>query len=312
MNLLIHLLYFILIFNHSVQSCFAKKNGQDPIVVKDIDIEYSQGLDNTDKMVPLLLDVYQQPKSGSVNRPVVMLVHGGGWVAGDKGYTSSQGNFYPDIAMAFANRGFVAFSINYRLNMSDYLGAAVDDVFHALKWIKGHQETYGIDTSKVLIAGDSAGGAIVVNASYRNPGSHSFAGCIDMWGGLPPYKSNNSVPVNNCPISTSTPPTCIIHGTEDRLVLYSVSQNLSNSLTKAGVYNELHPLEGAGHYPKDLAEQIIPILINFAQKVILTSEPHSSLIDTKGKTCTNHLKPVLTIHRKHGLGGNDNLQVFNT
>jgi acetyl esterase/lipase len=268
MNLISCLLWFNLINGHPVPAYLAMSGWQDPNVITDI--EYYQAPDDTGKMVSLQLDVYKQPAAGPDKRPVIILVHGGGFVGGDKGYTPSQGNFYPDLATAFASHGYVVFSINYRLNMIDYLGAALEDVHHALEWIKAHHETYRIDTTKVLISGDSAGGAIVVNASLRNPELHSFAGCMDMWGGLPPYgNSNNTGPVNTFPINGETPPTCIIHGTEDRVVQYLVSQNLCDSLARAGVYNEFHPLDGAGHYPNELEDQIIPILIDFADKIIL-------------------------------------------
>ena len=266
MNLISCLLLLNPIISRPVPAYFATGDWQDLTVITDI--EYYRAPDETGKMISLLLDVYQQPAGGQFKRPVIMLVHGGGFIAGDKGYTPSQRNFYPDIAAAFAGLGYVVFSINYRLNMIDYLGAALEDVHHALDWIKVHHETYRIDTTKVLICGDSAGGAIVVNAGFRNPELHSFAGCMDMWGGLPPYgDSNNTQPVNTFPITVETPPTCIIHGTEDRIVQYAVSRNLRDSLARAGIYNEFHSLEGAGHYPEELENQILRILIEFADRI---------------------------------------------
>jgi len=239
------------------------------------DIEYIQVLDYQGKMQSLRLDTYQQPKGNKTNRPVIILVHGGGFGGGDKGYTEAQGNFYPEIATAFANEGYVVFSINYRLcsdcpdSFNVVLDNAVADALAALSWIKNKRLEYGIDTTKIIIGGDSAGGGLVVNASYRYADSQLFAGCIDLWGGLAPFGVGlKSVPVNACPVTTKTPPTCIIHGTIDSVVPYSISMDLSALLTSKGIYNELHPLEGAEHYPNHLSGQIIQIMLAFSNKII--------------------------------------------
>lgn len=239
------------------------------------DLEYKQAPDYLGKMQLLKLDIYQQPKLNKTKRPIVILVHGGGFAAGDKGTTAAQGSFYPDLANTFADHGYVAFSINYRLwpdcpidSFHIELGNAISDVVKAVKWIKGKSNEYDLDTTKIIICGDSAGGGLVVNSAYSN--TPLFAGVIDMWGGLPPYgiQKNGSNSVNVFPVSRLTPPTCFIHGSVDDVVPYSVSQRLSDSLTVAKVYNELHPLTGAKHYPNNLANQIFPIMIAFADKIV--------------------------------------------
>lgn len=254
---------------------FAQVKATDIIISNDI--LYRQVLDHRQQIQMLKLDTYQQPKGNKIKRPVMILVHGGGFASGDKGYTKWQGNFYPDMATAFANQGYVVFSINYRLwpkcpidSFSIELDNAILDVLAAVKWIKGKYTEYGIDTTKIFICGDSAGGGLIVNASYCNANTQLFAGCIDLWGGLAPFGIQNtkSQPVNKCPVILSTPPTCIIHGTEDDVVPYYISQELSDSLTAAGIYNELHPLPAVSHYPIQLSDQIIPIMIDFANKVL--------------------------------------------
>ncbi len=237
------------------------------VVLKDI--EYCRSRDDSGNAVSLKLDVYHPIAGGDAARPAVILVHGGGFESGDKGYTPAQGNFYPDIATAFAGHGYVVFSLDYRLRMTDYLNAALEDLRCALGWIERHAEEYVIDVRKMLIAGDSAGGAIAVNTSYRSPELHSFAGCIDMWGGLPPYGDpHNKRPVNVFPVTPETPPTCVVHGTADSVVDIGVSRNLCDLLDRAGVYHELHPLDGAGHFPSGRKGQIVTAAMCFADRII--------------------------------------------
>jgi|GEM_PF-5149489 len=225
---------------------------QEAVMVES-NLVYGTAVDYTGTNVSLTLDAYYTPGTRT-NRPVVLLTHGGGFGAGDKGYTVAQGNFYPDMATAFATNGFAAFSINYRLwpgcsgGCTQELDMAVADVMTALSWIRAHHADYGVDATKVLIGGDSAGGGLAINAAYRSTNVDSFLGCISLWGGVPPYGSNVH-PVNICPITAQTPPTCIIHGAADTVVPYAISAMLSSNLTAAAVYNELHPLAGANHYP---------------------------------------------------------------
>jgi acetyl esterase/lipase len=245
-------------------------------VLVESNLVYGAAVDYTGSNVLLTLDAYYV-NGTQTNRPVVILTHGGGFGAGDKGYTVAQGNFYPDMATAFATNGFVAFSINYRLwpgcsdGCTPEIDMAVEDVMTALSWIRAHRTDYGVDATKVLIAGDSAGGGLAVNTSYQSTNVNSFLGCISLWGGVPPYGSDVH-PVNLYPITAQTPPTCLIQGTADSVVPYADSVNLSSNLTAAGVYNELHPLAGYDHYPvmangvynTNLVGTIINYMIPFA------------------------------------------------
>ena len=257
--------------------CLDDATAQEPVTVES-NLVYGTALDYTGTNISLTLDAYYL-NSTQTNRPVIILTHGGGFGGGDKGYTVAQGNFYPDMAGAFATNGFVAFSLNYRLwpgcsgGCTQEIDMAVEDVMTALSWIRAHRAQYGIDATKVLIAGDSAGGGLAVNASYRSTNANSFLGCISLWGGVPPYGTSIH-PVNGAPITSQTPPTCMIHGTADTVVPYADSENLSSNLTAAAVYNELHPLPGYNHYPvmannvydTNLVATIINYMIAFAKK----------------------------------------------
>jgi acetyl esterase/lipase len=249
---------------------------QETVTVES-NLVYGSAVDYTGSNVSLTLDAYYV-NGPQTNRPVVILTHGGGFGAGDKGYTVAQGNFYPDMATAFATNGFVAFSINYRLwpgcseGCTPEIDMAVEDVMTALGWVRAHRTDYGVDATKVLIAGDSAGGGLAVNTSYQSANVNSFLGCIALWGGVPPYGSGVH-PVNLYPITAQTPPTCLIHGTADTVVPYATSVNLSSNLTAAGVYIELHPLAGYNHYPvmtngvylTNLVGTIINTMVAFAK-----------------------------------------------
>ena len=96
------------------------------------------------------MDVYL-PSGFTGRRPGVILIHGGGWQAGDK-------NFYTGMGQALAARGFVAFSVNYRLTPAAQYPAQADDVQRAVRWMRGHAADYALDPARVGALGDSAGG----------------------------------------------------------------------------------------------------------------------------------------------------------
>ena len=180
-----------------------------------------------------------------------------------------MGQIFVKTAKAFVSAGYVSFSINYRLNSTGkidvtVLGSAVSDVLSAIRWIRTHSDEYEINPDK--IAGDSAGGGIVINTAYSDSGKTLIKGCIDLWGGLCFNRLNKDAnqwgePVNYFPIEPDVPPTCIIHGDKDEVVPFRTSEDLANELNRSSVYNELHVLKGAFHYPEARADQFIPLMV---------------------------------------------------
>ena len=99
-----------------------------------------------------LLDVYY-PQRTTDTLPVIIAVHGGGWMYGDK-----ELNKYYNLDLA--SRGYVVFNINYRLVPDVTVDAQLQDVAHALKWISENMGDYPCDMSNVMLTGDSAGGML--------------------------------------------------------------------------------------------------------------------------------------------------------
>jgi arylformamidase len=105
----------------------------------------------------LSLDIYR-PKDFSTNaqqtsKPVVVMIHGGGWRAGDKG-SESHGR---QKASFFTGHGFVYVSVNYRLSPEVQHPAHVEDVAKALSWIFESIGSYGGDPNQIFLMGHSAG-----------------------------------------------------------------------------------------------------------------------------------------------------------
>src|SRR5256886_10256195 len=95
------------------------------------------------------LDVYAQRTQTST--PVVIYIHGGGWVRGTK--AGSVLSALPYLAM-----GYSVVNVEYRLADVSLAPAAIEDCPRALRWVVGHAEDYNLDVRPVVIARASAGG----------------------------------------------------------------------------------------------------------------------------------------------------------
>jgi acetyl esterase len=111
------------------------------------------------------LDIYR-PAVQSGPLPVVVYMHGGAFHLLSK-------NTHWLMGLAFARAGYLAFNIDYRLAPQNPYPAAVSDICSALEWISEHAQSYGGDLSRLVFAGESAGGnlatALTICCCYRRP-----------------------------------------------------------------------------------------------------------------------------------------------
>ena len=112
------------------------------------------------------LDVYRPKAAEGKKLPVIVSVHGGGWVYGDK-------ERYQYYCMNLAQRGFAVVNFSYRLAPENKYPDPLEDANSVFIWLLDHAEQYGFDTEHVFAVGDSAGAtdlglyaAICTNPEY--------------------------------------------------------------------------------------------------------------------------------------------------
>ena len=180
----------------------------------------------------LRLDVYQPVGDTLEARPAIVWIHGGGFVGGGRADLAG-------IATAYARRGYVTFSIDYRVDRGSRcqavqdgvtsapgevarceaaIQAAQDDAFDAIRWVRDHAATYRIDTTRVAVGGSSAGAITAINlAQNANPTHGVVRGRIKVGAALAASGCNydlSSIDANDAPIS-------MLHAGGDRAVPYS-------------------------------------------------------------------------------------------
>jgi len=205
---------------------------------------------------------------GSGPFPAAIIVHGGGWVRGDRGV--DVGPLFAPLSRA----GIAWFSIDYRLsNDISQFGAAIEDVENAIRFVKAHAKEYRIDPDRVALIGESAGGQLAAMAALAPaPGTQVMAVVAlyaptdlvklaktsqfvpkqirDSLAGTPfeqflLARLGQLSPIDN--IRPGAPPFLLIHGTEDTLVPFSQSRVMCERMKAAGASCELFPVRGGGH-----------------------------------------------------------------
>lgn len=234
---------------------------------------------NNDTLPKHLLDVYL-PANAKGKLPLVIFIHGGGWLSNDK--YADMGYMKKTVA-EIVSSGFALASIDYRFSTQAVFPAQMQDCNRAVSFLYDNSDKYGFDKNRFAVMGFSAGGhlASLVGLSRNNdvtaffmPESSklfSFKAVVDFYGpaelilfpGSNDEKSPEGLLIGAAPLSRpdlakaaspvtyvdkNDPPFLIIHGEKDQLVSTKHSQLLSAWLSVAGVQNELVIVKDAPHF----------------------------------------------------------------
>jgi acetyl esterase/lipase len=226
-----------------------------------------------------LLDIYL-PANAREEIPLVILIHGGGWLSNDK---YADIGYMKKTVAAIVSEGFALASIDYRFSTQAVFPAQIQDCNCAISFLYDHAGKYGLDQKRFAVMGFSSGGhlASLVGLSKNNnvetffmPGtskSFSFRAVVDFYGpaelilfpGSNDEKSPESLLIGAAPlkrpdlakaaspvtyVDKNDPPFLIIHGEKDELVSTKQSQLLSAWLSVVGVQNELVIVKDAPHF----------------------------------------------------------------
>lgn len=211
------------------------------------------------------MDVYF-PSIHDTNTAVVMLIHGGGWVAGNKtDWTSEQIN-------SITQSGYAVAAINYRYGDGDF-HHQMEDVRKAIEYINDKSSTWGIGKNKFALMGGSAGGHLSLLYGHGFDSSHmvkaviSLCGPTDMGDSVFQQYANNyaigyvfqqflgtteqanpQVYRDASPVNYhSNVPTLFIHGNLDNLVPPAQSQAMLDTLHFYGITADTTFFGNAGH-----------------------------------------------------------------
>jgi acetyl esterase/lipase len=266
-----------------------------------------------------LLDLYRArgpgaPLEGAPGRPVLLQIHGGAWILGDK---AQQGL---PLMLHLAASGWICVSINYRLSPRSTFPDHLLDCKLALRWIREHIAEYGGDPDFVAVTGGSAGGhlaslmALTANDPRYQPGFEgvdtAVQACVPFYGvydftnrlGLrPPFDPlyalvsrrvlkasidddpaayDRASPMSH--VHAGAPPFFVIHGTNDTLAPVEEAREFARMLRAASRQPALYAeIPGAHHafeiFHSARAHLVVTAVHQFLAAVLCASRGTQSL-----------------------------------
>jgi acetyl esterase/lipase len=117
-------------------------------------VAYTQRTVPGPKQAPDVRVVIHSPEDGKIGRPAYLHIHGGGYVMGAPEMSA------PKNALIAAELGAVVVSVDYRLAPETPFPGAVEDCYAALKWLHASAAALGVDSNRLAIGGESAGGGL--------------------------------------------------------------------------------------------------------------------------------------------------------
>jgi len=206
-----------------------------------------------------LMDAYLPEGTGPF--PAVIIVHGGGWEAGDK-VTYVSPVFEP-----LARAGIAWFSLDYRLTPYVHVAQQLDDIRAGIRYVRGHADRFHVDRNRIALLGESASGHLVSEVASRpcpdcevravvsfygvynfTPWSQASEGwersaLKRLFGDWTPDLLREYSPIEH--VNAHLPPTLLVQGTQDEL--HKGTLEYAARLKEAGAPYELLLLEGAPH-----------------------------------------------------------------
>jgi acetyl esterase/lipase len=227
-----------------------------------------------------MFDLYQPKNDSAHGRPLIIWMHGGGFKFGSRDASGTR-----LWCQTFARRGYVCAAINYTLGKKNFSFTftqlarncyqAVQDVRQALSYLKLNAARWGIDTTKIVLAGNSAGGMLALQAVYCSDAQlkgllgkdgtaglspainpQKVAAIINFWGGI----------FDTAWLRQTKVPIVSVHGEQDRIVPYDhKGYPLYGSLPIHRMADSLqipNALKSYPGYSHELQKQFNPLIIS--------------------------------------------------
>ena len=205
--------------------------------------------------VDLKMDVYQPKKDTEKKRPAVLVMHGGAFAAGAKDDMAQHTVTYCD---SLAARGYVAIAVGYRLGIaaavkdnaltidsldfSRTVYRGIQDVRAAVRYVRMHADSLGVDPGRIYLIGNSAGAILTLENIYMDKDSEIPAaaktkpalGGLDEYGVQGPNSQANAVAAlwgavhDSKIIGDVTKPVLLVHGKADSTVVFKTGRPLGN------------------------------------------------------------------------------------
>lgn len=253
----------------------------------------------------LQLDFYSSKEDDLKSRPLVVFMHGGGFSTGER-----DDEEITKLAIAFAKKGYPVASISYRLTRKDKgfgcntpvedkieaFKLAGEDLLDAVCFLTDKKEQFRIDTSKIVLAGSSAGAEGVLIATYNK---ELFFKNNDRYKNIKPIAvvslAGAILDIDQI-VKTNAIPGVFFHGTKDPLVPYATashhycspekpghmvlhgSKSITDKLKQLNSNYLLYSIKDAGHNIFEITEEKLKVIFEFLDTVVIHEKNYQKSI----------------------------------
>lgn len=280
-------LFFIFFFTASTFAQTAKSTLLQEKTAVSENISYKKDAQGKD----LQLDIYRPKNSTSEKLPVVVFLHGGAWILGDK--IIPPDNYVEQTILKLIEKNYIVLSVNYRLvNDQIHFPGPVEDSKDAIRWVRKNSEKYGFDTENIGFWGVSAGAHLSLLSAYTQ--DNEFIGDPDLskYSGNVNYVVDNFGPTDiNRLLHTRAPqPLLFIVGSISKKII-DIRTNLSKGMTGYDIKTDRKKVIEFSKTisPINYTQNTVPTLILHGNKDKIASIRHSKrLRKMLKKTGTQH------------------------
>ncbi len=236
------------------------------------------------------LDLFDAGQGEVGDRPILIFLHGGGFVGGDKGAPGAP--FYNNVGAWAADQGWLGITATYRLAPTHPWPSGAEDVARLVNWVRSQARAWGADASRIVLMGQSAGAAHVASyvggQGFADAAAACIAGAI-MLSGLYDVPSAARNPYQDAYFGTDParfPAQSSVDGLAMTAVpcLFTVSENdpadfqrqasllVARRVAATGRWPDFHWLEGHNHISpvhqiRSSVDMLGPVLARFVERV---------------------------------------------
>ena len=204
-------------------------------------LQYTSAPDADGVVQPVLLDLMEPPDARTAARPTIVEIHPGAFVGGSR--TDQDAD-----AMQWAVRGYVAVSIDYRLvnvanaggpNVVPDAAAATLDAQQSIRWLKAHAATYGVDPTRIITVGYSAGGALSLGTAVTST--------VPYTGPLSNQSPSVAAALSTGAYLTPGLPRITLNDTEPPVMMFQYALDTADNVPAAYAFETCDALRAAGN-----------------------------------------------------------------
>lgn len=241
------------------------------------EMAFCQVKDSRGELKEYKMDLIVSPDTPADPRPVVIFVHGGGFLPPN----DKRQSYIATFARALTANGYAVVSPDYPIfeskeqrdlwNATQGADLAAEAIYRAYLYVKENAESLSLDRGRIALMGGSAGGMTCFYLlEHYDVDVKMFGNC---WG----------VPRKYAVDVTGFPPTLSIHGTDDKLVSYALEAPIQKDFERLGIPAELITLQGAGHTPMNEFDTYFPVLLAWLDRYVKGTQQQSGSLAFEGE-----------------------------